>query len=289
MVQLSAKTELDPVRRVPEFLVIGAMRAGTTTLHNYLANLPSLVLPKMKETDFFIASKNWPLGIDWYESLFAADGAPIPGEISPNYTKRDVFPEVPGNVAQANPDVRLIYVVRDPVLRALSQYKHTWGVAGLPGPSELEGTWEERHILATSRYAWQMEAWLEHFPREQILVLDFKTLTSQPKIALRKIADHIGFPMPEGFEDFQHHNSAQQVARMPKWWHSLRDSSVGVRARAIASPKLVGAMKSIVQNNKAPEPPKIPADMKRRFAEALREDAIEFRKQTGLLLDHWLV
>ena len=48
-------------------------------------------------------------------------------------------------------------------------------------------------------------------------------------------------------------------------------------------------MKSIVQNNKAPEPPKIPADMKRRFAEALREDAIEFRKQTGLLLDHWLV
>ena len=64
---------------------------------------------------------------------------------------------------------------------------------------------------------------------------------------------------------------------------------VGVRARAIASPRFVGAVKSMVKNNKAPEPPKIPAEMKRRFAEALREDAVAFRKQTGLLLDHWLV
>ncbi len=289
MAQASARTELVPVRRVPEFLVIGAMRAGTTTLHNYLASLPGLILPKMKETDFFIASKNWSLGMSWYESLFASEGAAIPGEISPNYTKRDVFPEVPGNVASANPDVRLIYVVRDPVQRALSQYKHTWGVAGLPEPSRLEGTWEERHILATSRYAWQMEAWLEHFSLEQILVIDFRTLVSRPKLALRKISSHIGFPMPEAFQDFDHHNSAQQVARMPKWWHSLRDSGVGVRARAIASPRFVGAVKSMVKNNKAPEPPKIPAEMKRRFANALREDAIAFRKQTGLLLDHWLV
>ncbi|MCI4644305.1 MAG: sulfotransferase domain-containing protein [Hyphomonadaceae bacterium] len=265
------------------------MRAGTTTLHNILSQLPGLSLPKMKETDFFIDSKNRHLGQDWYQSLFSSSGEDISGEVCPNYAKRDVFPEVPGHVAAVNPNVRLVYIVRDPVVRALSQYKHTWGSTGLPLPDDLRGTWEERHILATSQYAWQLEIWLDLFPREQILIVDFKHLVSDPEAAIGQIAEHIGAEPPEGLDDISRDNSANHVARVPKWWHSLRNTSMGVRARAMAPPGLVGAVKSAVLSSSAPEPPPIPQDMKARFADALHKDSSTFRKLSGMAFDDWSV
>ena len=106
------KTTLMP----PDFIIIGAMRAGTTALADLLSRHPEIGMSRLKETDYFIAEKNFSRGPVWYQSLFPMD-RPIRGEASPNYAKSDVFAGVPQRIHAARPDVRLIYIVRDPVER----------------------------------------------------------------------------------------------------------------------------------------------------------------------------
>ncbi|MEL6663724.1 MAG: sulfotransferase [Pseudomonadota bacterium] len=272
------------------FLVIGAMRAGTTTLHDTLYKLPSLSLPRIKETDFFIESKNWPRGRKWYLSQFSGEPHRLRGEVCPNYAKRDVFPEVPGLVADTNPDVRIIYVVRDPLERALSHYRHTWLSSGdVPEPGKLDGTWAEKHILATSRYAWQMEAWLEHFRQDQILIIDFEDFVNRPLPQVQSVVEHIGAEIPAEIEQIAENNTVADVARMPRWWHSFRNTPAGIKARALAPTGLIQAVKSRLKHKDGPDVPPFPTAAKERFADALASDASAFRKLTGQAFESWSV
>jgi len=276
--------------RTPDFLVIGAMRAGTTSLHKSLRAIDSLSLPKVKETDFFIESKNWSRGMDWYRGLFTQTEVVRRGEVCPNYAKRDVFPEVPGHVFQANRDVRLIYIVRDPVARALSHYRHTWISTGrVPDATELGGSWEERHILATSRYAWQLEAWLEHFDLSQVLILDFEELVADARPQIEALAHHIGVKPPSTLDALTEDNSVEDVARMPRWWHSMRNTSLGLKARSMAPSGLVQVVKSRFRARDTASVPELPGSVRARFAEALAPDAERFRKITGRAFENWSV
>lgn len=275
---------------LPDFLVFGAMRAGTTSLHGLLASLPNLSLPNMKETDFFIHSKNWGLGPEWYRGLFQPSQDVLKGEVNPNYSKRDVFPEVPDLVRDANPGVRLIYLVRDPVLRAISHYRHTWASTGdLPGSGPVAGSWDERHIIATSKYAWQLEAWLAHFPAEQILVLDFDALVSDTLSEVQAVARHIGAPLPRTVEVLSEDNTSHEVARMPRWWHALRNTPAGLRARTLAPKRLVGAVKSQLKAKEGSDVPGFSDAARARFEDELRADAQRFRTLSGMGFEHWSV
>ena len=88
---------------VPDFVVIGSMRAGTTMTHELLSGIKGLCLARMKETDFFIPSRNFKRGEKWYMRQFDEPHA-LCGEVSPNYTKRDVFPGVAESLHKANPE-----------------------------------------------------------------------------------------------------------------------------------------------------------------------------------------
>ncbi|MGH2725476.1 MAG: sulfotransferase family protein, partial [Actinomycetota bacterium] len=91
--------------RVPTFIVIGAMKAGTTSLWRYLRSHPQISMPEEKELDYFIAEKNWTRGRDWYVSRFAGAGDAIAvGEASPEYALAHAYPGVPGRMAELIPD-----------------------------------------------------------------------------------------------------------------------------------------------------------------------------------------
>lgn len=271
----------------PDLIVIGAMRAGTTSLHNWLMQCSGVSLPKMKETDFFIEGKNWSRGFDWYRGLF--DTSKVTAEISPNYSKRDVFPGVPEKVALANPHTRLVYVVRDPVDRAVSQYQHSWLADGMPDPEDLPDTHDEDHILASSRYAYQMEAWLEHFPPDSLLLIDFADLVEFPLETLQAVAGHAGFEPPQMLPENPTLNSSAELRRMPAWWQTFRESRIGTQLRSVAPGQLVRAARNAIGAPQRTGPPKIPNDLRERFAEILSEDASEFRKLTGRDFSNWHV
>ena len=109
--------------RLPDLIIIGAMKCGTTSLHRYLDLHPEIIMSGQKGLNFFIPERNWGKGVDWYRPNFKGN-ALVSGEASPNYTNFPDFKGVAGCMHPIGPNARLIYMVRDPVDRILSHYMH---------------------------------------------------------------------------------------------------------------------------------------------------------------------
>lgn len=279
-----------PDRPLPDFAVIGAMRAGTTTLQKMLAGQPAVCLPAMKETDFFIASKNHHRGAGWYESRFDNRHA-LCGDISPNYAKRDVFPEAPSLIHAANPAARLVYIVRDPVARALSQYNHAWLTgSAMPEPAALLDSEAGEHILNTSRYHWQLQPWLKLFPQDQLLIVDFDDLVRQPRIAVPAIGRFLDIDLTAA--PLEQSNSSAELGRMPAWWMAIRESALGAQLRAMLPGGLAGRIKSLAAAAGPAEgrtPPAFPEPVINALREGLAADAAALRRDTGMAFETWSV
>lgn len=165
---------------LPTFLVVGAMKAGTTSLHRYLDRHPDVFMSKTKQLDFFVAEREWRRGIDWYRAQFSAAGsAKAVGETSPQYSKDPIFAGVPPRVCEVLPDVRIVYLLRHPVERIRSQHRHAlaeWSDA--PLVDALRSS--RREYVVPSRYGHQLSLWLEHIPRERVHVLTTEALSEDP-------------------------------------------------------------------------------------------------------------
>src|SRR5205085_10467190 len=101
---------------LPNLIVIGAAKCGTTSLHRYLDLHPEVAMSKTKQLHFFTEKENWGRGLAWYESHFDTP-AQVRGESTPAYSAWPVHRGVPERIARVVPDTRLIYLVRDPVER----------------------------------------------------------------------------------------------------------------------------------------------------------------------------
>ena len=177
---------------LPTFLVIGAMKAGTTSLHAYLQAHPDVFMAEPKELEFFVEGKNWERGVDWYESCFASSGgATARGEASTTYTKHPFFPGVPERIKRVLPEARMVYVVRHPIRRMVSQYLHHVAEYGERGPAS-EVLLTNPMLFALSDYATQIERYLEFFPREQLLIVTSEELDDRRAATLRTIYGFIG-------------------------------------------------------------------------------------------------
>ncbi|MEM6844002.1 MAG: sulfotransferase domain-containing protein [Bacteroidota bacterium] len=155
----------------PNLIVIGAMKSGTTSLHRYLSLHPAIHMSEKKELDFFVHSVNFSRGTDWYLKHFDPS-KPITGETSPSYSKTHVCPEVPENIYQFNPDVKLIYMVRDPIQRLVSHfYEAQEQGRATKTIDDFLLNYREDNRVASSRYFMQLQAYLKYFPLQQIKVI----------------------------------------------------------------------------------------------------------------------
>jgi hypothetical protein len=175
---------------LPTFLVIGAAKCGTTSLASYLAAHPNIGMATPKEVNFF--SLHWSQGLDFYRRRFAGVPEDIAGEASPSYSRAPLIPGVPSRIASVVPDVRLIYLIRHPIDRMRSHY-----VDRLHEGRERAGTFSEaldsdRRYIDVSRYAYQIQLYLDHFPRNQLLVLTAEQLKADRETAMRRILTFLG-------------------------------------------------------------------------------------------------
>ncbi len=275
----------------PDFVIIGAMRAGTTALADALSAHQDIGMARLKETDYFIKEKNFPRGAAWYRGLFPDDKSVL-GEASPNYTKNDVFRGVPERLHAARPDAKLIYIVRDPVERFCSQYAHSWLMgAKLPPPETLLDEAEGEHILAASMYARQLRDYLNLFPEEQIEIVDFDAFTASRAPALAAICRFLGVEPLEAAADGAPVNSAASLARTPGWLLKLSEQRPMVALRAATPPGLRRSIKRLAAgaSKDARRAPALSGAVKARIADRLSRDAAEFRTLTGLAFSQWAV
>jgi hypothetical protein len=181
---------------LPDFLVIGAMKCGTSTLAAQLAAQPGIFMTTPKEPNFFSDDNVFARGLDWYESLFdTAAPSDLKGEASTHYTKLPTYPETLARMQAVLPAPRLVYVVRDPIDRAVSHYIHEWTEGRMSGDP---ATAFDRHpeLVDYGRYAMQIAPYLEAYGREAVLLSSLERLKSDPAAELRRVGAHLGLAAP---------------------------------------------------------------------------------------------
>lgn len=182
--------------RLPNFLIIGAMRSGTTSLARYLDAHPEVFMAPTKEVRYF--DRHHDEGLDWYRAHFAgAAGAPMVGEATQTYLyDREAMERMAGAV----PDARLVAVLRDPVDRAYSHYWLNKARAREPlgflealdaEPERLaRGDLDSRFFYSYAdrgRYVHQLRRLEQHYPRERICLVLFDDLRDDPHSAYAQV------------------------------------------------------------------------------------------------------
>ena len=213
---------------LPNLIIIGGLKCGTTSIHHYLGLHPEIHMSKPKELNFFVEELNWDLGLDWYRGRF--DGRyPVRGESSPHYTNLPYFSGVPERIAEHVPDARLIYMVRDPISRILSHWAHAVGAGYETRPMEDALARADQTYVTRSRYWMQLQPYLEHFDRSQIEVITQEELQSDRKGTMRKAFRFAGVDEDFYSEQFEReweverqgvralpvHGEADQAPRLP--------------------------------------------------------------------------
>lgn len=173
--------------RLPNLIIIGAMKSGTTSLHHYLDLHPEIQMSRQKELNFFVEDRNWYRGIAWYKSHFMG-GTKIRGESSPLYSNYPVWQGVPQRMHSLIPNAKLIYLVRDPVERIVSQYTHFYAERCEHRPlSAVLSSLSNNFYVNRSRYFHQLSRFLKFFSKSQILVVTSESLARSPKKTMRDI------------------------------------------------------------------------------------------------------
>jgi hypothetical protein len=186
---------------LPNLVVIGGLKCGTTSLHHYLNLHPQIGMSRPKELNFFVEELNWELGVDWYRSHFPAEPA-VRGETSPHYTNRPRFEGVAGRMRDTlGPEAGVVYMVRHPIDRLLSHYLHN--VGGGYEDRELADAVADPETAYVQRglYAFQLEPYLDAFERDRILIVSREELGADRDATVRRVFEFAGvdpgFTSPE--------------------------------------------------------------------------------------------
>lgn len=189
---------------LPNFLIIGSQKAGTTWLHDAVSQHPEVVVSTPKELHFFNNRTKFERGLDWYAGHFV----PTPvtraiGEATPCFNTIDI-PEdrpderrdlIPQRIHEAIPEVRLILILRDPVERAVSAYYHFLRKRAWPGWPSLADVGDSRGIISEGFYDTHLTRWLDVFAAEQLLVFVYEEAfrdDDSKNSMVKRVFDHIG-------------------------------------------------------------------------------------------------
>ncbi|HEX6586718.1 MAG TPA: sulfotransferase [Solirubrobacterales bacterium] len=170
---------------LPNLIIIGGLKCGTTSIHHYLGLHPEVDMSKPKELNFFVEELNWDLGLEWYKGRFD-DRFQVRGESSPHYTNFPYFAGVPERIAEHIPDAKLIYMVRDPISRILSHWRHAVGAGYETRPMEEALARPDQTYVTRSRYWMQLQPYLERFDPGQIEVITQEELQSDREGTMRR-------------------------------------------------------------------------------------------------------
>jgi hypothetical protein len=213
----------------PDFLIIGAMKCATSSLHEQLALQPGIFMTELKEPNFFSNDEQYALGMEWYLSHFAsAKPDEICGESSTHYTKLPTYPQTIKRIRQDFPDVKLIYVMRHPIDRLVSQYIHEWSQRFIT--VEINQAVDEYpELIAYSQYTMQLKPYFETFGQERVLPVFFERMITNPQDELERVCQFIGY---EGKPVWDDELNAQNVSsdRMRKsGWRDFLVEAPGLK------------------------------------------------------------
>lgn len=297
---------------LPNVLILGAMKAGTTALYRMLDAHPEVYMSPVKEPNFFAFAgqdldfrapiDQRPDGINHtsitdraeYEALFA-DASPGQPRGEASHTSL-YWPDAPENIEGLVPDARLVVILRDPVERAYSEYMHfrrdgdepieDFGAALDAEEERIANRWAFGRYVDRGRYDEQLRRYLDRFDREQLLVLLHDDLTECPDEVGRRLFEHIGAdPSVEPTTERRVNKSGVPENR---WVHRVLTGLQPVRdALDPVIPERVVDWANALKNRNL-EKPAMPAAQRARLAEAFRPHVRRLEDMIDRDLSHWL-
>ncbi len=204
-----------PLRPQPDFVIVGAQRAGTTAVYSWLCRHPLVRQARVKEVHYF--DRHFHRGPRWYRQQFPITrGAEVTGEATPYLL---FHPLVPDRVAAELPTTRFIVLLREPVQRAVSHYWHAKRLGAETEPMETAFRLESERLAEPSariragedsydfrlysyrsrgHYAEQLERWFSVIDRSRFLILESEQVFRDPNAAVSVIAEWLGLPATRG-------------------------------------------------------------------------------------------
>lgn len=254
----------------PDYIVIGAMKCGTSTLAAQLGAQSGMFMTDPKEPNYFSDDAIFAQGPAWYGALFAgAAPGDLKGEASTHYTKRPELPHTLERMTAAVPQVKLVYMIRNPMARLVSHYIHEWS-QGVLSASLGEALESHTPLVDYGRYGWQVAPFIEAYGKDAVLLTSLERLKSDQDGELSRIAAHLGHGDPVAWiEDMAAENvSSERVRRLPLQG-LIVDNPVATALRRVLVPKAIrNRIREARQMKSRPELPEtaIPG-LEARFAE----------------------
>jgi len=274
---------------LPNLIVIGTQKGGTSSLHYYLSLHPEIYMCREKELDFFIAQRNWERGVEWYKKNFVGE-AKIYGESSPNYTDYPRYDQVPKRMHSIVPETKLVYILRDPIKRIISHYMH-WYSAGLENRSLSDALRKIESSRYTRRclYYMQLEQYLNYFAKSNIFIMTSEDLYDDTQKIMQKL--FIFLEVDNSFYDKKfsqiHHKSSQKRRKTPLGKY-LEKSPIGETIEQLPRPIREKA-KTLLYfpfSHKVQQPT-LDKTLKAELIDYLRPDINRLRDYTGLAFENW--
>ncbi len=278
---------------MPNLIIIGGLKCGTTSIHHYLGLHPDIQMSKPKELNFFVTEQNWDLGLNWYASRFD-DRFKVRGESSPHYTNQPRFQHAAERIHEHCPDARLIYMVRDPIKRILSHWVHATG-AGYE-TRELEPTLadEESAYVRRSQFWMQLQPYLELFGPEQIAVIAQEELQRERDETMRRAFGFAG--VDDTFTSEQFDREWEKSAAKSSDKYQFMEKLIklpGFRSFDKNFDRLPESMRWVVEKvvhdpDKPPAPkPELPDHLVKTLEDYFRDDAAGLQDFAGRKFPGW--
>lgn len=283
----------------PSCFIIGAQKAGTTSLALLLDKQATICLSSPKEPRYF--SRNFDKGEDWYRARFLNPEATVLLDASPDYTRgpTDLFPlensydaeqfqDIPRRIAALNPNARFIYVVRNPVQRTYSSYWHNVR-AGYDKSKFSEVIRNSDRYLIASDYYGQLKNFLAFFPLQNFKVILFENLVENPEGQVKEVCDflQIDYRSPSEGSDL-HANASYQLNSLGRLFKRLSGSQKRYKRLVSSAKKMLPTVLQNALKGLATEAiPPIRSEDEEYLRELFTARNDMFSALTGIDVSHW--
>ncbi len=266
-----------------DFMIVGAQKSGTTTLAYLLSQHPDVSFCHDKEPAFFNRYPDWRERLDDYHRLYQFQPGRRTGEASTMYSFLPEFKETSDRIRDYNPEMRIIYLMRDPVERIVSHYAHRYvrgRVAGRVGGQVLQ----DPTYVNRSRYHWQVSPYLRCFGKDQVRLLIFEEFLKEPAAGMASVCDFLDlkFDFYKGRDlSVKKNGSAASDVMTDHGKAVLRHPMVRrlpFRVRMIISKPFVRSI---------PKKPEFPRELRKRFYDTLVPDRQNLERLLGRPVNAW--
>jgi hypothetical protein len=270
----------------PDFIGLGAQKAGTSWIYACLYEHPSICIPQ-KELHYFSRQRNWSRGREWYEGVFDSCGsAAVKGEFSTSYLFDPLSAE---RIHALYPGARLLASLRNPVDRAFSNYVNDIK-AGVVAPSSTFDAAIERHpeYLDQGQYCVQLDRYLRRFDRRQMLILIYEDIDRGAGTFLRSIYRFLG--VDEAFVP-SHLGARVNVGRVPRFVAlekalntvagALRRAGFGRLVWYVKQSGVPERIRALNQRRTGRRPQTLTQKQRRRCYQMVRQDILRLEEVLG--------